>query len=77
MFSSPTPASGSRTLATKTLKSAGLIDRDERMRDVSDKPGGRKGTSKIRSHRARPIDVFKDNQPGPSRSSMVNMRPCL
>ncbi|EIW83907.1 NTF2-like protein [Coniophora puteana RWD-64-598 SS2] len=74
MFSTPaaTP-SGSRTLANTALKGAGLIDRDERMRDVSDKPGGRKGISKIRSHRPRPIDAFKD-QPGPSRSAMLAAR---
>ncbi|KIJ67053.1 hypothetical protein HYDPIDRAFT_128640 [Hydnomerulius pinastri MD-312] len=74
MFSSPTPASGSRTFASSALKSAGLIDKDERMKDISgDKPGGRKGVSKIRSHRARPIDIFKD-QPGPSRASMLASR---
>ncbi|KAI6108192.1 hypothetical protein F5141DRAFT_1203576 [Pisolithus sp. B1] len=49
-FSSPTPAPGGRKLATSALKSAGLIDRDEHMRDVSsENPGGRKGISKIRS----------------------------
>jgi hypothetical protein len=75
MFSSPTPAPGTRTVASTALRSAGLIDRDARMKDVSssDKPGGRKGTSKIRSHRPRPIDTFKD-QPGTSRASMVNIR---
>ena len=72
MFSSPTP---SRTLATSALKGAGLIDSDTRMRDVTaDKPGGRKGTSKIRTHRTRPIDAYKEPQ-GPSRASMVNIRP--
>ncbi|EGN98717.1 hypothetical protein SERLA73DRAFT_181326 [Serpula lacrymans var. lacrymans S7.3] len=74
MFSSPTPAPGSRTLAANALKGAGLIDRDERMRDISDKPGGRKGSSKIRSHRSRPIDVFKE-QPSTNRpSSMLATR---
>ncbi|KII89808.1 hypothetical protein PLICRDRAFT_39982 [Plicaturopsis crispa FD-325 SS-3] len=67
MFSSPTPAPGSRKVASNALRSAGLIDHDERMRDVTDKPGGRKGTSKFRSHRPRLIDSFKD-QPGPSRT---------
>lgn len=76
MYSSPTTATGSRTLATNALRSAGLIDKDERMKDVStDRPGGRKGTSKIRSHRPRPIDAFKDHQAGPSKASMVNTRP--
>jgi nuclear RNA export factor len=72
MFSSPTP---SRTLANTALKGAGLIDSDTRMRDVAaDKPGGRKGTSKARPHRTRPIDAYKEPQ-GPSRANMVNMRP--
>jgi nuclear RNA export factor len=74
MFSSPT---SSRTLATATLKGAGLIDSDTRMRDATaDKPGGRKGASKIkiRTHRTRPIDVYKEPH-GPGRASMVNMRP--
>ncbi|SJK99733.1 uncharacterized protein ARMOST_03044 [Armillaria ostoyae] len=55
MFSSPTPAPG--TLASNTLRKAGLIDRDATMRDVTDKPGGRKGSSKIRSHRTRAIET--------------------
>lgn len=76
MFSSPTTAPGGRTLAANALRSAGLIDKDERMKDVSaDRPGGRKGVSKIRSHRPRPIDAFKDHQAGPSKASMVNTRP--
>ncbi|KAF9007555.1 hypothetical protein BDQ17DRAFT_1422910 [Cyathus striatus] len=53
-----TPAPGSRAIAANALRNAGLIDRDATMRDVSDKPGGRKGTSKIRSHRPRPIDAL-------------------
>jgi nuclear RNA export factor len=71
MFSSPTPAPGTRAVAASALRNAGLIDRDARMKDLrvsGDKPGGRKGTSKIRSHRPKPIDFYKD-QPGPSRSS--------
>ncbi|KAF8415006.1 hypothetical protein L210DRAFT_3361129, partial [Boletus edulis BED1] len=61
MFSSQTTTAGGRTLAANALRSAGLIDKDERMKDVStDRPGGRKGISKIRSHRPRPIDAFKD-----------------
>ena len=72
MFSSPTPAPGSRTVGA-ALRSAGLIDRDERMRDATDKPGGRKGPSKIRAHRPRAVDTYKaDPKAGPSRSSMVN-----
>ncbi|EPQ54023.1 hypothetical protein GLOTRDRAFT_22561, partial [Gloeophyllum trabeum ATCC 11539] len=66
-----TPAPGARAVMANALRGAGLIDRDERMRDVSDKPGGRKGSSKHRAHRPRPIDAYKDHTPGPSRSSMV------
>ncbi|KIK98414.1 hypothetical protein PAXRUDRAFT_823890 [Paxillus rubicundulus Ve08.2h10] len=70
MYSSPTPASGSRGLASSALKSAGLIDKDARMKDVSgDRPGGRKGASKFRSHRPRPIDAFKDHHAGSSRGA--------
>ncbi|KAJ4480005.1 hypothetical protein J3R30DRAFT_3701151 [Lentinula aciculospora] len=69
MFSSPTPAPGSRTLASNALRNAGLIDRDAKMRDATDKPGGRKGSSKTRSHRTRPIDVYKDSGPNKSGSS--------
>lgn len=79
MFSTPTPASGSRTLATTTLRSAGLIDKDERMRDLTDKPGGRKGqktTHKSRSnhHRASAMDAITGkNLPGAStRIPMVS-----
>ncbi|KAL4064487.1 hypothetical protein J3A83DRAFT_4360985 [Scleroderma citrinum] len=74
-FSSPTPAPSGRTLASSALKRAGLIDRDEHMRDVSaETPGGRKGISKIRSHRPRPVDIFKDHQPGHTRSSTLASR---
>ncbi|KAG1733591.1 uncharacterized protein EDB91DRAFT_1148242 [Suillus paluster] len=73
MFSSPT---SSRTLATTTLKGAGLIDSDTRMRDATaDKPGGRKGASKIRSHRTHQMDVYKYKGPqGPNRASMLAAR---
>ncbi|KAH9926825.1 hypothetical protein B0H21DRAFT_138066 [Amylocystis lapponica] len=60
MFSSPTPAPGSRALASSALRGAGLIDRDERMRDVNDKPGGRKGIQKASHHKPRP-----SNRPRP------------
>lgn len=62
MFSSPTPAPGSRAIASSALRSAGLIDRDAPMRDLTDNPGGRKGSSKIRGHRPREIDAFKDTR---------------
>jgi len=45
------------------------------MRDATDKPGGRKGPSKVRAHRPRAIDVYKgETKPGPSRSSMLATR---
>jgi nuclear RNA export factor len=65
--------SGSNVLVSTALRNAGLMDRDERMRDAADKPGGRKGFSKPRSHRPRLIDTIK-GQPGPSRNTMVNIR---
>ncbi|RDB26344.1 mRNA export factor mex67 [Hypsizygus marmoreus] len=71
MFSSPTPAPGSRAIAGAALRNAGLIDRDAPMRDLTDKPGGRKGSSKIRSHRPRAIDAFKD---APSQTRMLSSR---
>ncbi|THV01014.1 hypothetical protein K435DRAFT_656011 [Dendrothele bispora CBS 962.96] len=74
MFSSPTPAPGSRTIAANALRGAGLIgrDRDANMRDATDRPGGRKGSSKIRSHRPRPIDAFKE-APGSSKTVIVSI----
>lgn len=65
--------SGPSALVNTALRSAGLMDRDERMRDASDKPGGRKGFPKPRSHRPRLIDTIK-GQPGPSRNPTVNIR---
>jgi hypothetical protein len=64
--------SGPSALVNTALRSAGLMDRDERMRDASDKPGGRKGYPKHRSHRPRLIDTIK-GQPGPSRNPTVNI----
>lgn len=73
MFSSPTPAPGSRALATNALRGAGLmVDRDTTMRDVSDKPTGRKPASKHRPHRARAI--YDMNDKGPSSSRMFSSR---
>ncbi|TDL25493.1 NTF2-like protein [Rickenella mellea] len=74
MFSSPTPLErrgASRNLATTTLKSAGLIDRDERMRDANDKPGGRKGPSKKTGHRNRAMEMYKDAAAGSSRNALT------
>jgi nuclear RNA export factor len=65
--------SGPSALVNTALRKAGLMDRDERMRDASDKPGGRKGFPKPRSHRPRLIDTIK-GQPGPTRNPMVNIR---
>lgn len=69
MFSSPTPAPGSRTIANNALRSAGLMDRDTTMRDLTDRPGGRKGSSKTRSHthrsRAPDLSSKKDLLGGP------------
>ncbi|KAG6835462.1 hypothetical protein H0H93_001250, partial [Arthromyces matolae] len=56
-FSSPTPAPGSRAIASKALRKAGLIDSDTTMRDATDRPGGRKASSKIRSHRPHVIGI--------------------
>lgn len=67
-----TTSSGSRNIAANALRGAGLMDRDERMRDIQDRPGGRKGSNKIRAHRQRPVDNYKDAAAGPSRVSMVN-----
>ncbi|KAH0585512.1 hypothetical protein H2248_008748 [Termitomyces sp. 'cryptogamus'] len=71
MFSSPTPAPGSRAIANNALRNAGLIgaDRDATMRDATDKPGGRKASSKIRSHRPRVIDI-KDLRNPRSKAAM-------
>ncbi|KAI9463337.1 NTF2-like protein [Lactarius psammicola] len=66
--------SGPSALVNTALRKAGLMDRDERMRDASDKPGGRKGFPKPRSHRPRLIDTIK-GQPGPSRNPTVNISP--
>ena len=64
-FSSPTPAPGSRAIATNALRRAGLMDQDTKMRDMSsDKPGGRKGStlkiSKPRhpTHRPRGLETI-------------------
>ncbi|KAJ7220179.1 hypothetical protein GGX14DRAFT_433679 [Mycena pura] len=67
MFSSPTPAPGSKALAANALRGAGLmVDRDTTMRDVSDKPSGRKAT-KHRSHRVKAIYDLNDRGSGSSR----------
>ncbi|KAJ7116498.1 hypothetical protein C8R44DRAFT_674886 [Mycena epipterygia] len=78
MFSSPTPAPGSRALATNALRGAGLmIDRDATMRDVSDKPTGRKPATKNRPHRARAIYDITDKGSGSTRmlSSRISADP--
>jgi nuclear RNA export factor len=68
-----TSTTGTR-LAMSSLRKAGLLERDETMRDAADKPGGRKGATKTRSHRTRDIDMYKQERPGPSsRLPMVNI----
>jgi nuclear RNA export factor len=79
MLSSEPPV-GNRNLAAKAFRKAGLIDEDERMRDVADKPGGRKAHVKgiahknRSSHRPRAIEAVmgKDQAGSSSRSPMVN-----
>ncbi|KAJ7056667.1 hypothetical protein C8F01DRAFT_1211342 [Mycena amicta] len=72
MFSSPTPAQGSRSIAANALRSAGLTaDRDATMRDVSERPMGRKASSKHRSHRVRVYDL---NGPGASTRMQLSSR---
>ncbi len=75
----PTPAAGNPTFATNALRKAGLMDRDTRMRDLTDRPGGRKGQPKTAhkarsSHRPRPIDAVtgKDQPSSSNRNPMVN-----
>lgn len=59
--------SGSRSVASTALRNAGLIEKDERMRDATDKPGGRKSTQKLyhklRSGRPRGIDAITGADP--------------
>ncbi|KAJ6577471.1 hypothetical protein B0H19DRAFT_1120082 [Mycena capillaripes] len=75
MFSSPTPAPGSRALASSALRGAGLInDRDATMRDVADKPSGRKPATKHRPHRARAIYDIPGNDKGSGSSRMLSSR---
>ncbi|KAH9928646.1 uncharacterized protein B0H18DRAFT_999876 [Fomitopsis serialis] len=81
MYSDALPASGSRNIAANAFRSAGILDRDERMRDVSDKPGGRKGAQKSShksrtSHRPRAIDALtgKDQAATSSRAAMLASR---
>ncbi|KAJ6468355.1 hypothetical protein C8R45DRAFT_1018431 [Mycena sanguinolenta] len=74
MFSSPTPAPGSRALASSALRGAGLmLDRDATMRDVSDKPTGRKPATKHRPHRSKAIYDVPVNDKG-SSSRMLSSR---
>ncbi|OCH95422.1 NTF2-like protein [Obba rivulosa] len=82
MLSSPSPAPSGRSIAANALRKAGLMDRDrdERMRDASDKPGGRKGAQKstqrarAHPHRPRAIDAITGKDlPGASNASRVSM----
>ncbi|KAI0346534.1 NTF2-like protein [Trametopsis cervina] len=81
MLSSDAPT-GSRTIVANAFRKAGLMDQDERMRDVSDKPGGRKGHHKTTGHKTRSSNrpraieaLIGKDQPGSSnRSPMVAAR---
>lgn len=79
LSSTSAPPSGSRSVAANAFRKAGLMDHDERMRDASDKPGGRKGHSKINGHKVRSSyrprgaeALLGKDQPGPSTRNMVN-----
>ncbi|GJE96575.1 NTF2-like protein [Phanerochaete sordida] len=82
MLSTPAPPTGSRSVAANALRKAGLMDTDTRMRDVTDKPGGRKGHQKSSQHKVRSslrpgrADVLLGRDPSgsTSRSPMVNAR---
>ncbi|KAH8100008.1 hypothetical protein BXZ70DRAFT_939960 [Cristinia sonorae] len=74
MLSSPTPPSGSRGLAAATLRSVGLMDKDARMKDATEKPvrkgGVHKPAHKTRSHQPRAIDAIV----GKNRSAASSSR---
>lgn len=71
MFSSPTPVSGSRSIATSALRKAGLIDKDTPMRDGDkDRPGGKKFTPKSR-RRTRGTESAKEQTLGSSQRSVI------
>ena len=79
LSSASAPPSGSRSVAANAFRKAGLMDHDERMRDVADKPGGRKGHAKTNSHKVRSSyrtrgaeALLGKDQPGPSTRYMVN-----
>ncbi|TFK27812.1 NTF2-like protein [Coprinopsis marcescibilis] len=71
MFSQPTAAP--KTLVASALRNAGLMDKDTQMRDATERPGGRKGLPKHRSHRNRAIDAFKDRGPGRTLSTSARI----
>ncbi|PCH42285.1 NTF2-like protein [Wolfiporia cocos MD-104 SS10] len=82
MSSAATSSSRGR-VASSALRGAGLVDRDERMRDASDRPGGRKGSTKSShshktrsSHRPRAIDSLmgRDQVSTSSRTAMLASR---
>ena len=57
-------------MAATVLRNAGLIDRDARMKDLVDKPGGKKSSTKSRPHRPKTLDLFKDQK---DQASTVNL----
>ncbi|KAF7795999.1 hypothetical protein EIP86_007168 [Pleurotus ostreatoroseus] len=81
LSSASAPPSGSRSVAANAFRKAGLMDHDERMRDVADKPGGRKGHAKTNSHKVRSSyrtrgaeALLGKDQPGPSTRNMLAAR---
>ncbi len=71
MFSSPAPASGSRTVAANALRKAGLMDKDTQMRDgEKDRQGGKKVTPKSR-RRIRGTETAKEQTLGSSQRSVI------
>ncbi|KAF4571163.1 nuclear mRNA export, poly(A)+RNA binding protein [Pleurotus pulmonarius] len=71
MFSTVAAAPGTTAVASSALRSAGLIDRDARMKDATEKPGGRKGISKLRPHRNRLVEALKEQPSSSSRTVII------
>ncbi|KAL4259591.1 NXF family protein [Pleurotus pulmonarius] len=75
MFSTVAAAPGTTAVASSALRSAGLIDRDARMKDATEKPGGRKGISKLRPHRNRLVEALKEQPSSSSRTHPARSNP--
>ncbi|KAI0072752.1 NTF2-like protein [Panus rudis PR-1116 ss-1] len=86
MLSNPTsnpPPAGSRAIAANALRKAGLMDRDERMRDVSEKPTRKTTSTKASAahkrpghHKPRLVDALlgKDQPSSSNRNPMTVSR---